>query len=220
MTEQSPKQNYDYNERPLGRFLLSRSNELDRERIWHRGAYGYVRNFASEYRDQLQVKGASSIAAVEIDSEGNVTLPRTTPAYERGAWLEFEQEPGINRYTWRVNSDRVEYYMDFDERSCVVIRYEMNTQGSVLRRDVVTDQNAIEGIQSLVETIVTVADIDKKVIEHRESMAQNLEEYKILDTQSRLSPRQQKEKVALWKHASEPLFHTGSIGPRNKRPLY
>lgn len=219
MTEQAPKQNTEYDKRPLGRFLLAEAASANRERTWHREAYSYAHNFATQYQDQLRTSGSSFVSAAEIDEAGEVSIPTSTPSFDKAVWLEFEQSQATG-YTWRLNSLRNEYYIDITDDSFAVTKYEMIPQGSLLRRNIVTDQDVIEGLHTLVKKIIAEARIDERVNERRDAMARDRELHDMLNSQTGLTLRQQKEKTSLLKSANERFFHSGSIGPRHKRTLY
>ena len=64
------------------------------------------------------------------------------------------------------------------------------------------------------------ATIGEKISAHRVAMVRDEEKYNVLCGQDVLTLRQQKEKASLRKSAFERFFHSGSIGPRHKQPLY
>jgi len=219
--EQNPSTTSEHNERPFGRFLLSQVTESDGERLWLRGAYAYVRNFATEYNDQLRPNGSTFITSAEVGDDGDISIPRGVPSYVRAVWLEFVQSSNTpDSYTWRVNSGTDEYDLDLNGNGCVLTKCELDVQGSVLRRSTVADPNVIEGLQTLIEAVITEAHIDEKVTEHREQCMQDFQAYKVMNDRISLSLREQKEKSALKRRANEPLFHSGSLGHRHKRPLF
>ena len=221
MREVSLNQKTNINERPFGRFLLSQGSETDRERLWHRSAYAYARNFAQDYGDQLHPSRSNFITCAEIGESGNITIPSGVPAYDKAVWLEFDKNQAeSDTFTWRVNNAGEEFDMDISQGACVVTRYELNAQGSVLRRRTVSDLYVLEGLQALIESMVLEANIDEKIPQYRIDCENKRLAYEEIESQTGLSWRQLKDKAALKKRISETYFHVGSIGHRDKKPLY
>lgn len=204
MTEQAPKQNDEYEGRPVGRLFLPE-------------VYEYAKNFAEEYADLLHVRGTSFITKAELNNDGTVTQISGTPNFDTTLWLEFVRQS--DDYTWRLRNGRHEYDLHTNDTECGVTKYELTPQGDVLRRNECDDAVSIKAVQAMIESIIDVTDIAGHADKLRATRNVARAEYETLERSPGRSPRARRERTNLKMRIADASFYAGSIGHKHKTPL-
>lgn len=212
----------DENLRPIGRFLLSESFKND-ERIDREAAYHYAQDFAMKWEGILRNNDNSAIATVEMDANGDMTVPVNTPQFGKAIYLEFDQKfAGVGTYTWRVRAAREQYDLVLSKNFCLVTKTEYSNQFDVLRRYSIDDIETKKGLQSLVESILSNSQVLGKLIRAQHAKQQDTNEYISLLERSRVAPLDKNEEKRLGflkKEIVRPRLDSGSVDRRNKKPL-
>jgi|GEM_PF-2770255 len=213
---------YDENKRPIGRFLLSRSAEF-RQQSRHEAAFQYAEDFAMKWDGILRKNGSSTIAVVEMDDGGGVSVPTRTPTYERAIYLEFDQSFAENgSYIWRLRSGREQYDLILNREFCLLTKIDYSNQFDVLRRYSIDGDETKYGIQSLVENILSYPQVLGKLVREQHNKQQVISEYiALLEKQQTdsLGKNETKRLHQLKREVTRPRLDDGSVDRRGKKPL-
>lgn len=218
MSEKTPSQNNEYNKRPIGRFLLSRSQELVAERFNHKEAYEFTKSFFQQYGDELHSKGISAIAHLDISSEDK-------PVYggKDYIWLEFDHRYVENDcYVWKLCSGMEHFDLVLSSDYYMVTSYELSEMNLVLRRKTEQDPKLANKLQMFITSLLTNEVVQNDIEQKRIKKQLQQDSYNQIIERSKnqaLSVKDSRNLETLKKTKDSPIFDAGFTDRRDKVPL-